>query len=58
MGQQRKPGHKRRPTAHQKQIRFIAILVCVVLIMGVVAVILMMNQPVGGYQWMQRLAHH
>jgi len=50
--------HKRRPTAHQKQIRFIAILACVVLITAVVAVILLLNQPMGGYPWLQRLAHH
>jgi hypothetical protein len=50
--------HKRRLTAHQKQIRFIAILAGVVLMIAVVAIILLMNQPVGGYQWLQRLYHH
>jgi len=50
--------HKRRPTAHQKQIRFIAILAIVVLMIAVVGVILLLNQPVGGYQWLRAFAHH
>jgi hypothetical protein len=51
-------GHKRKPTAHQKQIRVIAIFASVLLIAAVVGMILMMNQPVGGYNWLQRLHHH
>ena len=51
-------GHKRKPTAHQKQIRFIAILACVVLMAVVVVLILFLNNPVGGYQWPHWLARH
>jgi hypothetical protein len=51
-------GHKRKPTAYQKQIRFFAILVTVIMIIVVVGIILLFNQPVGGYNWLQRLHHH
>ena len=50
--------HKRKPTAHQKQIRLLAILAGVIMILIVVGVILLFNQPVGGYNWLQRLHHH
>jgi hypothetical protein len=36
----------------------IAIFASVLLIAAVVGMILMMNQPVGGYNWLQRLHHH
>jgi hypothetical protein len=41
--------HKRRPTGHQKQIRFLAIFFGVVMILSVVGMILLLNRPVGGY---------
>jgi len=44
--------HKRRPTAHQKQIRFLAILFGIIMILVVVGLLLLLNKPVGGYHWL------
>ena len=41
--------HKRRPTAHQKQIRFLMVLAAIVMILCVVGLIVLLNRPVGGY---------
>ena len=41
--------HKRRPTAHQKQIRFLAILFVIIMILAIVGLMLLLNRPVGGY---------
>jgi len=51
-------GHKRKPSAFQKQVRFFAILAGVVMILFVVGVILLYNRPVGGYNWLQKLKHY
>jgi hypothetical protein len=51
-------GHKRKPSAYQKQVRFLAILAGVIMILVLVGVILLFNRPVGGYNWLQRLQHH
>jgi hypothetical protein len=40
---------KRSLTAHQKQIRFLAILFGVVMLIAVLGIILLVNRPVGGY---------
>jgi hypothetical protein len=42
-------GHKRRPTEHQRQIRFLAILFGAVMIIAVIAMMLWWSRPVGGY---------
>ena len=42
-------GHKRRPSAYQKQIRFLTILFAVIMILILVGLILLLNRPVGGY---------
>lgn len=51
MGHKQRPmmGNKRRPTAHQKQIRFLAILFGVIMLLVVVGLMLLLNRPVGGY---------
>ena len=51
MGTKRKPmmGHKRRPTAHQKQIRFLAIVFAIIMVAFLVGMMLLFNRPVGGY---------
>jgi hypothetical protein len=41
--------HKRRPTAHQKQIRFLMIFFGAVMLLVLVGVMLLLNRPVGGY---------
>jgi hypothetical protein len=41
--------HKRRPTDHQKQIRFLAILFALIMILVVVGTMLLLNRPMGGY---------
>ncbi len=41
--------HKRKPTAHQKQVRFLMILLGAIMIIAVVGMILLLNRPVGGY---------
>lgn len=51
-------GHKRKPTAYQKQIRLLMILAGVIMILLVVGIILLLNEPVGGYNWLQRLHRH
>lgn len=43
--------HKRRPTAHQKQIRFLAICLGIILLLAVIGILLLVNQPVGGYHF-------
>jgi hypothetical protein len=42
-------GLKRRPSAHQRQMRFFAILFGAIMIAVLVALILIFNQPPGGY---------
>ena len=42
-------GHKRKPTPHQKQIRFLMLFFGAILIILVVAAMLLLNRPVGGY---------
>jgi len=42
-------GIKRKPTAYQKQIRFLAILFGVLMIVVVVALLLLLDRPPGGY---------
>ena len=42
--------YKRRPTAQEKQIKLIAILVGVLLLLAVVGVLLLLGRPVGGYR--------
>ena len=51
MGSKRKPmmGHKRKPTAHQKQIRFLAVLFAIIMVAFLVGMMLLFNRPVGGY---------
>jgi hypothetical protein len=44
-------GHKRKLTSHQRQIRFILILFGTIMVVAVVGLILLLNRPVGGYQW-------
>ena len=44
-------GHKRRPSAFQKQVRFFTILAFVLMILLVVGIMLLINRPVGGYNW-------
>ena len=51
-------GHKRKPTTYQKQVRFLAILTGVIMIIVVVGVILLFKRPVGGYNWLHHLKHH
>jgi len=46
-------GHKRKPSGHQKQIRFLTIVLGVILIFILVGLILLLNKPVGGY-WHHR----
>jgi hypothetical protein len=41
-------GNKRRPSAHQKQIRFFTIFFGVIFIAVAVAILLMLNRPPGG----------
>ena len=41
-------GHKRKPTAHQRQIRFLAFLFGTIMVAVVVAVMLLLNRPPGG----------
>jgi hypothetical protein len=43
-------GHRRKPTAHQKQVRFFMILIGSIMIIGVVVIIVALNRPVGGYR--------
>jgi hypothetical protein len=40
---------KRRPTAHQKQIRFLAIFFGTLLVLLLIGLMLLLNKPVGGY---------
>jgi hypothetical protein len=42
-------GNKRKPSAHQKQIRFLAILFGAIMVIIVVGLMLLLNRPVGGY---------
>jgi hypothetical protein len=42
-------GNKRRPSAHQKQIRFLTFLFGAILIAIVVAALLLFNRPPGGH---------
>jgi len=42
-------GNNRKLTAHQKQIRFLAIFFGVLMLIVVVALLLLLNRPVGGY---------
>jgi predicted nucleic acid-binding Zn ribbon protein len=42
-------GHKRRPTPHQKQVRFMMFFFGAIMILVVVALLLLFNRPVGGY---------
>jgi hypothetical protein len=42
-------GHKRRPTAHQKQIRFLMFLFGALMLLVLLGVMLLLNRPVGGY---------
>jgi hypothetical protein len=42
-------GHKRKPTAHQKQIRFLLFFCATIMIIAVVVIILLMGRPVGGF---------
>jgi hypothetical protein len=42
-------GHKRRPTAHQRQIRFLMIFFGAIMVIAVVVMIVLLNRPVGGY---------
>jgi t-SNARE complex subunit (syntaxin) len=42
-------GHKRKPTSHQKQIRFLAILFGAIMVVVVVVVLVLLNRPPGGY---------
>jgi predicted nucleic acid-binding Zn ribbon protein len=44
--------HKRKPTGHQKQIRFLAIFFGVLMLLIVVGMMLLLNRPVGGYRWL------
>ncbi len=41
--------HKRRPTGHQKQIRFLMFLLGAIMLLVVVGLMLLLNRPVGGY---------
>jgi hypothetical protein len=50
-------GRKRKPSAHQKQIRFIAFVFGMIMLLAVVGVLLMTSRPVGGYSW-QGFFHH
>ncbi len=42
-------GHKRKPTAHQKQIRFLAVLLGILMLLAGIGVMLLLNRPAGGY---------
>jgi t-SNARE complex subunit (syntaxin) len=42
-------GHKRKPTSHQKQIRFLGILFGAIMVVVVVVVLVLLNRPPGGY---------
>ena len=42
-------GNKRKPTPHQKQIRFLMIFFGALMVIIVVALMLLLNRPVGGY---------
>jgi len=42
-------GHKRRATAHQRQIRFLMIFFGTIMVIAVVAMIVLLNRPIGGY---------
>ena len=42
-------GRKRKPTPHQKQIRFMLFFFGALMIIVVVALLLLLNRPVGGY---------
>ena len=41
--------HKRRPTGHQKQIRFLLFLCGALLLLALIGMMLLLNRPVGGY---------
>ncbi|HUC84658.1 MAG TPA: hypothetical protein VL970_05645 [Candidatus Acidoferrales bacterium] len=43
--------HKRRPTAYQKEIWFLTILLAVIMILAIVGVMLLLNRPPGGYHF-------
>jgi hypothetical protein len=43
--------HKRRPTAYQKQIRFILIFFGLVLLLLLLGVMFLLNRPPGGYHF-------
>jgi hypothetical protein len=47
---QRFRGHKRRPSAHQKQIRFLTFSFGAIMIVVVVALLWLFNRPPGGTQ--------
>jgi len=42
-------GNKRKPTPHQKQIRFMMFFFGAIMIIVLVGVMLLLNRPVGGY---------
>jgi hypothetical protein len=42
-------GNRRRPTAHQKQIRFLGVFFGAIMVVAVVVAIILFNRPVGGY---------
>jgi hypothetical protein len=42
-------GHKRKPSPHQKQMRFMTFLFAAIMIAVLIAVMLLVNRPVGGY---------
>jgi hypothetical protein len=43
--------HKRHPTAHQKQIRFILVIFSVVLLLAMVGVLVLMSRPAIGFHF-------
>lgn len=42
-------GNKRKPTAHQKQVRFLTILFGAIMLIVVIGIMLILNRPPGGY---------
>jgi hypothetical protein len=42
-------GHKRKPSAHQKQIRFLTFFFGAILIAVVVGLLILFNRPPGGH---------
>jgi predicted nucleic acid-binding Zn ribbon protein len=43
--------HKRHPTAHQKQIRFILVFFSILLLLALVGVLLLLSRPMGGFRF-------